>query len=103
MAPQIDKATDSNKECLLIAYVRFIDCKDLREDLLFYKRVTTRATADELFKIIDIYLTEADLKWEDCAGICADAAQAMAGKQGGLQALNKCVSLNVQWTHSMIH
>lgn len=62
MDPQIDKVTDSNKECLLIAYVRFIGGKDLRKDLLFYKHETTRATADKLFKITDIYLTGTDLK-----------------------------------------
>ena len=37
-ALQMDEATDSNKDCLLIAYVRFIDGEDLREDLLFCKR-----------------------------------------------------------------
>lgn len=36
-------------------------------------------------------------------GICTDGAQAMAGKQGGLQALIKRISPNVQWTHCMIH
>ena len=82
---------------------RFIDSEDLREDLLFCKRVTTRVTADELFKIIDTYLIDADLKWEDCVGICTDGAQAMAGKRGGLQALIKRVSPNVQWTHCIIH
>ena len=61
-ALQIDEVTDSNKECLLIAYIGFID-------LLFCKHVTSSATADELFKIIDTYLTEADLTWEDCQGI----------------------------------
>ncbi|TKS65233.1 Zinc finger BED domain-containing protein 5 [Collichthys lucidus] len=102
-ALQMDEATDSNKDCLLITYVRFIDADDLREDLLFCKQVTSRATADELFKIIDTYLREADLKWEDCVGICTDGAQAMAGRRGGLQALIKRVSPNVQWTHCMIH
>ncbi|XP_059375528.1 zinc finger BED domain-containing protein 5-like [Carassius carassius] len=100
---QMDEATDSNKDCLLITYVRFIDADDLREDLLFCKQVTSRATADELFKIIDTYLREADLKWEDCVGICTDGAQAMAGRRGGLQALIKRISPNVQWTHCMIH
>ena len=91
-ALQMDEATDSNKDCLLIASInRFIDGEDLREDLLFCKRVTTRVTADELFKIIDTYLIDAYLKWEDCVGICTDGAQAMARKRGGLQTLSKCV------------
>ncbi|XP_073324188.1 zinc finger BED domain-containing protein 5-like [Pagrus major] len=100
---QMDEATDSNKDCLLITYVRFIDGDDMREELLFCKQIPGRATAEELFKIIDTYLKEANLKWEDCVGICTDGAQAMAGKQGGLQALIKRVSPNAQWTHCMIH
>ncbi len=102
-ALQMDEAIDSNKDCLLITYVRLIDGEDLREYLLFCKLVTKRATADKLFKIIDTYLKKADLKWEDCVGICTDGAQAMAGKRGGLQALVKRVSPNMQWTHCMIH
>ena len=48
-------------------------------------------------------MKEANLKWEDCVGICTDGAQAMAGKRGGLQALIKRVSPDLQWTHCMIH
>lgn len=101
---QMDEATDSNKDCLLIIdYVRFIDGDDMREDLLFCKTVSGRATAEELFQILDTYLKEASLKWEDCVGICTDGGQVMAGKRGGLQALIKRISPNVQWTHCMIH
>ena len=45
-ALQVDEVTDHNKDCLLLEYIRFIE-------LLFCKHVTTRATADKLFKIID--------------------------------------------------
>ena len=71
-ALQMDEAIDSNKDCLLITYVRFIDEDDLREELLFCKKVLGRATAEELFKIIDTYLKEANLKWKDCVGIYTD-------------------------------
>ncbi len=50
---QVDEATDSNKDSLLIAYVRFVDFESLNEDLLFCKYIPKRATADEFFKIID--------------------------------------------------
>ncbi len=102
-ALQVDEATDSNKDSLLIAYVRFVDFESLNEDLLFCKYIPKRATADELFKMIDSYLTEAGIKWEDCLGICTDGAQTMAGKRGGLQALIKRVAPKAQWTHCIIH
>ena len=51
----MDEATVWNKERLLITYVRFIDADDLKEDLLFCKQITSRATADELFQTTDAY------------------------------------------------
>ncbi|KAM3838159.1 zinc finger BED domain-containing protein 5-like [Diretmus argenteus] len=102
-ALQVDEATDSNKDCLLIAYVRFVTPESLSEDLLFCKYITSRATADELFKLLDSYMTEHGLKWENCVGFCSDGAQTMAGGKKGLQALIKRVSPNAQWTHCVIH
>jgi len=67
------------------------------------KYVKPRATADELFGILDSYLTEHGLKWENCVGFCSDGAQTMSGKRRGLQALIKRVSPNAQWTHCVIH
>ncbi len=51
-ALQVDEATDSNKDSLLIAYVRFVDFESLNEDLLFCKYIPKRATADELLKLL---------------------------------------------------
>lgn len=61
-ALQVDEATDSNKDCLFISYFRFANCESLCEDLLFCKYIQNRATADELFKIMDSYLKEHSLK-----------------------------------------
>ena len=61
-ALQFDEATDSNKDCLFIAYVRFDMTNSLCEDLLFCKYVRDRATAEELFKMLDCFLTENGLK-----------------------------------------
>nr|XP_055067936.1 zinc finger BED domain-containing protein 5-like [Misgurnus anguillicaudatus] len=102
-ALQVDEATVSNKDCLFISYVRFIHSESVKEDLLFCKYVQTRATADELFKILDSYLIEHDLKWENCLGFCSDGAQTMAGRRKGLQALIKRVAPKAQWTHCVIH
>ena len=52
-AMQVDDATDSNRDCLLIAYLRFIISESLDEDVLFCRYVAKRATADKLFNIID--------------------------------------------------
>lgn len=99
-ALQVEKATDSNNYCLFIAYVYFVMSESLCEDLLY---ISGRVTADELFLLLDCYLTEHGLKWENCVGVCMDGAQTMAGKRKGMQALIKKVSPNMQWTHCVIH
>lgn len=102
-ASQLDEATDRNKDRSFIAYVRFDMTESLSEDLLFYKYVWHRATAEELFKLLDCYLTENGLKWEKCIGVCSDGAQTMAGMRKGLQELIKKASPNAEWTHCVIH
>ena len=49
-ALQVDKATDSYKGGLVIAYVRFVNLT-AGEDILFCEYAKSRATADELFNI----------------------------------------------------
>ncbi len=93
-ALQVDEATDSSKDCLFICYARYADSMSLREDMLFCKYVISRATADELFGMMDIYLSQHGLKWENCVGFCSDGAQIMSGKRKGLQALIKQVQCN---------
>lgn len=102
-ALQVDEATDSNKDCLFISYVRFVNGGSLFEDLLFCKYIKNRATADELFKIMDSYFKEHGLKWENCVGFCSDGAQTMAGSRNGLQALIKRVVPDAHWMHCVIH
>ena len=83
--------------------VRFMNCESLCEDLLFCKYIKNRATADELFKIMDSYLKEHGLKWENSVGFCSDGAQTMAGSRHGPQALIKRVAPDAHWTHCVIH
>ncbi len=102
-ALQVDEATVSNQDGSFISYVCFVYSESLREDLLFCKYVQTRATADELFKILDSYLIEHDLKWENCLGFCSDGAQIMAGEEKDCRQLIKRVAPKAQWMHSVIH
>jgi hypothetical protein len=49
--------------------------------MLFCKRIKRRATAKELFKIVD-FMKEKYVKRSDCVGVCTDAACIMAGNKG---------------------
>lgn len=50
---QVDEATDVVKDAHLITYVRYISANEIKEDLLFCKPIVGRATAVEVFNMID--------------------------------------------------
>lgn len=60
---QVDEATDKHRQSYLLAYVRFIDDKDIREGILFCESLTTNATGKCTFGIIDNFFKQHDLQW----------------------------------------
>lgn len=102
-AIQLDEATDSNKDAHLIAYVRFCDGVSAVEELLFCKPIQQRATSTALFTILDNFINEANIEWENCVGICTDGARSMSGRFQSMQTLVKQKSSQCIWTHCMIH
>jgi hypothetical protein len=102
-ALQVDEATDSAKDAHLIAYIRFVDEDNIHEDLLFCKEITGTCTAKDLFYILDKYIAENNLDWENCVGLCTDGARSMSGRYNGLQALIRKKAPEALWTHCMIH
>lgn len=100
---QLDEATDSNKDAHLICYVRFLDDNSIVEDLLFCKPINVSGKAQYLFQILDKFMTENNLDWEKCIGLCTDGARSMSGQYGGLQALIRSRAPYAMWTHCIIH
>lgn len=100
---QLDEATDSNDDAQLICYVRYIEETNVCEDLLFCRKICEGGKAADLFKILDSYIIENNINWENCVGVCTDGARAMSGQYGGLQALIKTKAPNVKWIHCIIH
>lgn len=100
---QLDEVTDSNKDAHLICYVRFLDDSTIVEDLLFCKPINVSGKAQDLFQILDKFVTENNLDWEKCIGLCTDGARSMSGQYGGLQALIRSRAPYAMWTHCIIH
>lgn len=67
---QLDEAIDSHKDAHLICYVRYVNEKHLIEDLLFCKEIKGGTSGKELFEIVDSFISENDINWEDCVGVC---------------------------------
>jgi hypothetical protein len=65
--------------------------------MLFCKPIKRRATAKELFIIVDDFMREKCIKWSECVGVCMDAACVMAANKG-LQALIKRSAPEAMWT-----
>lgn len=95
---QLDEATDNNKDAHLICYVRFVDGNNIAD--LFCKNITASAKAQDLFEILDTFISQNNLDWTKCIGICTDGARSMFGHYTGLQAL---IRSKVLWTHCIIH
>ncbi|KAL4101100.1 hypothetical protein QTP88_012347 [Uroleucon formosanum] len=100
---QLDEATDINKDAHLVCYIRFIDNDDMVEDLLFCKNITAGANAQDLFEILDNFMSENSVDWTMCVVVCTDGARSMSGCYGGLQALIQNKAPDALWTHCIIH
>src|SRR6218665_2036488 len=95
---QLDEATYSNSDAQLICYVRFIVGNVIVEDLLFCKSIIASAKTQDLFEILDTFISENSLEWTKCVGICADGARSMSAGYVGLQALIRRIAPDALWS-----
>ncbi|XP_026482786.1 zinc finger BED domain-containing protein 5-like [Ctenocephalides felis] len=107
-ALQVDEDTDVAKDAHLITYIRYVIENDIREELLFcccysVRAIEGKATASEVFNMIDNFFIANGILWENCVGLCTDGAPSMAGKNAGLQAPVRKVAPRAVWTHCMIY
>ncbi|XP_046685685.1 zinc finger MYM-type protein 6-like [Homalodisca vitripennis] len=57
----------------------------------------------ELFDIVNNFMAENDINWEDCVGVCTDGGRSMSGHYQGLQSRIREKAPNTVWTHCIIH
>jgi len=77
---QIDETTDITKCAQLLSYVRYIYDNEMREELLFCHQLETNTIGEEIFKVLDNYISQ-NLSWAQCKAICSDGAASMTGKK----------------------
>jgi len=73
------------------------------EEMLFCQSLSTKTTAEEIFKYIDCFIKENGIDWSKCVGLTTDGARAMCGIHTGLVARVRSIAPLVQWTHCSIH
>ncbi|KAK2718338.1 hypothetical protein QYM36_005597, partial [Artemia franciscana] len=102
-ALQLDESTDVSGEAQVIVFVRYQDCSDIRENILFCQNLQSRTTGEELFKVIDKFFAEGGILWDCCLSVCSDGAAALTGKNNGLMAWIRKKNPKVKWLHCIIH
>jgi hypothetical protein len=73
---QMDESTDSVGEAQLLALVRVPNSGNIMEHhVLFCRSLREKVTGEEIFKVIDQFLTERCILWQWCVSVCPDGAQ----------------------------
>ena len=83
-ALQLNESTDVAGLAQLLVYVRYVYGGSIKEDTLFCKPLETRTTGNDIFKVLDSFVTSNGLWWSRCVGICTDRAKAMTGRHRGV-------------------
>ncbi|XP_047493411.1 SCAN domain-containing protein 3-like [Penaeus chinensis] len=100
---QVDESTDISGQAQLVSFVRYIEVDDIKEHILFCKKLEEHTTGEAIFNVINQFFTEQGLSWKSCMSMCTDAAASMTGKVKGLVARIKKENPDVEWTHCIIH
>lgn len=93
---QLDKAPDSNEDAYVYNSI-------IVEDVLFCNSIIRSAMAQDLFEMLDQFITKNDLTWERCIGVCTNGARWMSGCYGELEAVIRSKSPHAMWTRCIIH
>lgn len=102
-ALQMDESTDVAGLAVLLVFVRYQYEHSIEEDLLLCKALETNTTGEEIFKLVNSYLNQNEIPWDNCVDICTDGAKAMVGKTAGAVARIKAVAKNCSSSHCIIH
>ncbi|KAI6648707.1 SCAN domain-containing protein 3 [Oopsacas minuta] len=101
---QLDESTDVANLAILLLYVRFEHCGDVKEEYLCSISFPTNTTSSQIFDGLNNYIVdESGLDWKFCVGVRTDGAATMTGRHSGVVAKIKEVAPDCESTHCFIH
>lgn len=102
-ALQLDESTFCDSRSFLLAYVRFHDNCDFREEMLFCKAFETTTTASEIYNLVTTYFADNNIPLASIVSCAADGAPAMMGKNNGFLKRLKNNQPSMLTVHCVIH
>jgi hypothetical protein len=97
------ESADVSGLAVLLVFVRYLFQNKIEEDLLPCKSLKSRATGEEIFKVINSYMIEHEISWGKCVNVCTDGARAMTGKMAGVVARIKELAPSCSNSHCVLH
>ena len=94
---QLDETTDVTNLNQLIAFVRYVKGKEIKE-FFFCKQLITAAKAIDVKNILDDFFS-----WNMVSAMCTNGAPAMTACKSSLKGLIKSVAPDIAFTHCMLH
>ena len=88
-ALQVDESTDNANKAQLLAFIRFIDEDQIVNQFLFCKELSTTTKGEDVFNILNDYLSNWQISLTSCVGICRDGAPSKLGCMKGLTSFVK--------------
>ena len=100
---QFDKATDIKSISQLVTYVRFVKGNTIVDKFLFCQEMKERTRAKDVFDLVNAFLCENSIAWNNVGSVCTDGAPTIMGHQSGFVALIKQVALHIVSNYCAIH
>ena len=101
-ALQLDESTDVSSSAQLMAFVRYVTEKNVKEELLFCSELKTTTKAKDVMAKIKHFFDKENISWASLCGVCTDDAPAILGAKSGFQMLVKNKAPNLVTTHCFI-
>ena len=100
---QFDETADIKSISQLVAYVRFVNGNAIVDESLFCQEMKERTTAKNVFDLVNAFLRENSIAWNEVGSVGTDGAPAMTGHRSGFVALMKQVVPHIVSNHCAIH
>lgn len=100
---QVDESTLPGNEALLLAYVRFPNDGNVRQEMLFARSLITDTKGESIFRVVKSYFEEKNIPLKHIISVATDGAPAMVGRHRGFIALLKKEIPDVIAVHCVIH